>query len=274
MLFAAIFIAALIPSHIKAWIKHPMVTSVKTWALARLLSNGDLGSILLFGAFLLWGGYARVAAKRRGDRGFANPPAGWANGIVGRTRRRRLFPARLLLPSLRHRRPGVCAQRMIPKSGNRFSDKIMRKSNKSCRTIRSPSSDRTRHSRAQRRRADRLPDLLSRAYRGDRRQALRRDPGRQLARHGDARAREHGSRHTRHDDPAGPRGDARLQACAGGGRHAVRLLRSLERAGLHYLRARVKGNRLRRRQARRRRRMAETIAFSPSAACRSWAMSG
>ena len=83
MLFAAIFIAALIPSHIKAWIKHPMVTSVKTWALAHLLSNGDLGSILLFGAFLLWGGYARVAAKRRVDRGFANPPAGWTNdGIV------------------------------------------------------------------------------------------------------------------------------------------------------------------------------------------------
>ncbi len=82
MLFAAIFIAALIPSHIKAWIKHPMVTSVKTWALAHLLSNGDLGSILLFGAFLLWGGYARVAAKRRGDRGFANPPAGWTNDII------------------------------------------------------------------------------------------------------------------------------------------------------------------------------------------------
>ena len=82
MLFAAIFIAALIPSHIKAWIKHPMVTSVKTWALAHLLSNGDLGSILLFGSFLLWGGYARVAAKRRGDRGFANPPAGWTNDII------------------------------------------------------------------------------------------------------------------------------------------------------------------------------------------------
>lgn len=82
MLFAAIFIAALIPSHIKAWIKHPMVTSVKTWALAHLFSNGDLGSIILFGAFLLWGGYARVAAKRRGDRGFANPPAGWANDMI------------------------------------------------------------------------------------------------------------------------------------------------------------------------------------------------
>ena len=82
MLLAAIFMAALIPSHIKAWIKHPMVTSVKTWALAHLLANGDLGSILLFGSFLLWGGYARVAAKRRGDRGFASPPASWTNDII------------------------------------------------------------------------------------------------------------------------------------------------------------------------------------------------
>jgi uncharacterized membrane protein len=83
MLFASIFLVAFfIPSHIKAWIKHPMVTSVKTWALAHLLSNGDLGSIILFGAFLLWGGYARVAAKRRGDRGFANPPTGWTNDII------------------------------------------------------------------------------------------------------------------------------------------------------------------------------------------------
>jgi len=83
MLFAAIFmVAAFIPSHIKAWVKHPMLTSVKTWALAHLLSNGDLGSIVLFGAFLLWGGYARVAAKRRGDRGFANPPAGWTNDVI------------------------------------------------------------------------------------------------------------------------------------------------------------------------------------------------
>jgi len=82
MLLAAICLVALIPSHIKAWIKHPMVTSVKTWALAHLLSNGDLGSILLFGAFLLWGGYARVAAKWRGDRGFAGPPAGWLNDVI------------------------------------------------------------------------------------------------------------------------------------------------------------------------------------------------
>ena len=43
-----------------------MLAGIKTWALAHLLSNGDLGSILLFGGFA-WGVYARIAAKRRGD---------------------------------------------------------------------------------------------------------------------------------------------------------------------------------------------------------------
>jgi len=83
MLFAVTFVtAAFIPSHIKAKLKHPMLAGVKTWALAHLLSNGDLGSILLFGSFLVWGVYARIAAKRRGDLGTATAPAGWAGDIV------------------------------------------------------------------------------------------------------------------------------------------------------------------------------------------------
>jgi uncharacterized membrane protein len=83
MLFAVIFItAAFIPSHVKAWLHHPMLASIKTWALAHLLSNGDLGSIILFGAFLAWGVYARIAAKRRGDRGATTAPAGWTNDLI------------------------------------------------------------------------------------------------------------------------------------------------------------------------------------------------
>jgi uncharacterized membrane protein len=83
MLFAVVFmVATFVPSHIKAWLKHPMLASIKTWALAHLLSNGDLGSIILFGAFLAWGVYARIAAKRRGDRGFTSPPGGWTNDIL------------------------------------------------------------------------------------------------------------------------------------------------------------------------------------------------
>jgi uncharacterized membrane protein len=83
MLFAVIFFtAAFIPSHIKAKLKHPMLAGVKTWALAHLLSNGDLGSILLFGAFLAWGVYARIAAKRRGDVGTTVAPAGYTNDVI------------------------------------------------------------------------------------------------------------------------------------------------------------------------------------------------
>lgn len=83
MLFASIFItAAFIPSHIKAKLKHPMLAGVKIWALAHLLSNGDLGSILLFGSFLAWGVYARIAAKRRGDTGATVAPTGWTNDII------------------------------------------------------------------------------------------------------------------------------------------------------------------------------------------------
>ena len=83
MLFATIFvIAAFIPSHIKTMLKHPMLAGIKTWALAHLLSNGDLGSILLFGTFLAWGVYARIAAKRRGDLGPQTAPAGWSNDAI------------------------------------------------------------------------------------------------------------------------------------------------------------------------------------------------
>ncbi len=83
MLFAVIFFtAAFIPSHIKAKLKHPMLAGVKTWALAHLLSNGDLGSILLFGTFLAWGVYARIAAKKRGDLGATTAPAGYTNDIL------------------------------------------------------------------------------------------------------------------------------------------------------------------------------------------------
>lgn len=75
-------IAAYLPGHIKKWTKHPMLAGVKIWAFAHLISNGDLGSILLFGSFLAWGVYARIAAKRRGDAGTTAAPAGWTNDVI------------------------------------------------------------------------------------------------------------------------------------------------------------------------------------------------
>lgn len=61
--------ATYLPGLIKNKAKHPMLAAVKAWALAHLLANGDLGSILLFGSFLGWGVYARIALKRAGNMG-------------------------------------------------------------------------------------------------------------------------------------------------------------------------------------------------------------
>jgi uncharacterized membrane protein len=57
-------------------LKHPFLVGVKTWAVAHLISNGDLGSIVLFGAFLAWAVYDRITLKRRGDAGAPAIPAG------------------------------------------------------------------------------------------------------------------------------------------------------------------------------------------------------
>jgi uncharacterized membrane protein len=67
MLLAVICLVAslLPPGHIATRAKHPMVLSVKIWALAHLLVNGDLANILLFGAFLAWGVILRISLKRR-----------------------------------------------------------------------------------------------------------------------------------------------------------------------------------------------------------------
>jgi uncharacterized membrane protein len=83
MLFASIFATAVFfPSHIKARLKYPGLTAVKTWALAHLIANGDLGSILLFGTMLGWAVFARISAKRRTDEVMPVAPQGYTNDII------------------------------------------------------------------------------------------------------------------------------------------------------------------------------------------------
>ncbi|HWE77590.1 MAG TPA: NnrU family protein [Pseudolabrys sp.] len=83
MLIASILIAAyLIPSHIKARARHPLLAAVKVWAFAHLLSNGDLGSMIMFGALLAWAVYAYVTAKYRTDVVLPVAPRGWKNDVA------------------------------------------------------------------------------------------------------------------------------------------------------------------------------------------------
>jgi uncharacterized membrane protein len=62
--FPLIF-AAYLPGRIKTALKHPMLVAIKTWALAHLLSNGNLADVLLFGGFLAWAVADRISLKRR-----------------------------------------------------------------------------------------------------------------------------------------------------------------------------------------------------------------
>lgn len=69
-----LLVAAFVPSRIRTAVKHPMLSAIKAWALAHLLVNGDLGSLVLFGAFLAFAVYDRISVKRRTVTVPAAPP--------------------------------------------------------------------------------------------------------------------------------------------------------------------------------------------------------
>ena len=71
--------AAYVPGNaIKAKLHHPMVLSVKVWALAHLLANHTLADLLLFGSFLAWSVLCFSASRRRDRREATVYPAGRA----------------------------------------------------------------------------------------------------------------------------------------------------------------------------------------------------
>jgi len=84
MWFATVFVvASYCRGNIWLKLKHPMLVGVKTWAVAHLISNGDLGSIVLFGAILAWAVYDRITLKRRADPGAPTIPVrGWRNDVI------------------------------------------------------------------------------------------------------------------------------------------------------------------------------------------------
>jgi uncharacterized membrane protein len=61
-----LLVAAYVPGNwFKTRLGHPMVLSTKVWALAHLLTNGNLSDVFLFGSFLLWAIIDFVSARRR-----------------------------------------------------------------------------------------------------------------------------------------------------------------------------------------------------------------
>ncbi|MBN9040324.1 MAG: NnrU family protein [Rhizobiales bacterium 62-47] len=83
MPFAVILVvASYVRGRIYAKLKHPMLAGIKLWALAHLLANGDLGSIVLFGSFLAWAVFDRISLKRRSDPGAPPIPVGGVGNDV------------------------------------------------------------------------------------------------------------------------------------------------------------------------------------------------
>ncbi len=56
-------------------IRHPQLTGVIVWAVAHLLVNGDLASIILFGGVLIWA-VAEILLINRAEPAWTPPPKG------------------------------------------------------------------------------------------------------------------------------------------------------------------------------------------------------
>ena len=80
MISMVLLVAAYVPSNIKRIVGHPMLAAIKVWALAHLLANGDLASILLFGSFLAYAVVDRISVKKRQAVAAAKAPTG---GLAG-----------------------------------------------------------------------------------------------------------------------------------------------------------------------------------------------
>lgn len=60
--------ATYVPSHIRAVTRHPMTLGVFLWSGSHLLANGEIASIVLFGAFFVWSAILLIDGFARGGR--------------------------------------------------------------------------------------------------------------------------------------------------------------------------------------------------------------
>lgn len=83
LMLAAFFIfgTSMTKGRLRGWTRHPMLISVKVWAVAHLLVNGDLASILLFGSMLIWAGVT-VMLINRAEPAWERPEPGPASKDV------------------------------------------------------------------------------------------------------------------------------------------------------------------------------------------------
>ena len=72
-----LFAAFLLPAgRLKAQLGHPMILSIKVWAIAHLIANGTLADLVLFGSFLGWAVFDFRASRMRDKATGVVPIAG------------------------------------------------------------------------------------------------------------------------------------------------------------------------------------------------------
>ncbi|MFP4274233.1 MAG: NnrU family protein [Paracoccaceae bacterium] len=71
LLSVYLFAASGMKTRITRYVRHPQLSAVKAWAVAHLLVNGDVASIVLFGGLLAWAVAEVVVINRATPR----PPA-------------------------------------------------------------------------------------------------------------------------------------------------------------------------------------------------------
>ena len=75
LMVTAVFVFALghTRGRLRGRLRHPMLASVKIWAVAHLLVNGDLASLILFGSMLAWAVLAVILINRSETRTAPKP---------------------------------------------------------------------------------------------------------------------------------------------------------------------------------------------------------
>jgi len=82
LLSVYMFAAAGMKTALARKMRHPMLGAVKVWALAHLLVNGDVPSLVLFGGLLAWAVVEMIVINRAEPDWTPPPPAPWRKEAV------------------------------------------------------------------------------------------------------------------------------------------------------------------------------------------------
>ncbi len=83
LMLVAVFVFGLSMSRgrSRSWMRHPQLTAVVIWAVAHLLVNGDLASLVLFGWMAVWA-LSEMAAINARDGAWVRPEPGTRAGDI------------------------------------------------------------------------------------------------------------------------------------------------------------------------------------------------